>query len=157
MALFTSEKNIIKISVFMENYLGVIYDGDEKLTHGIMRQFLLEKGYECPKKAVFSRINNEDILRGKIIIVKDKVGKNVGYYNPGASFNRILRDLKQNINPVEMEKIRKEILGEQNCILLNNGEVVLKDEEEEYDVDYKSRNSKYSYTKRKRLVPKRRK
>jgi len=157
MAIFTSEKNIIKIAVFMENFLGIAYDGDEKLTHGIMRQFLLEKGYECPKRAVFSKINKEDILCGKIVIVKDKSGKKIGYYNPGASFNRILRDLKQNIDPVEMDRVRKEILGEQNCILLNDGEVVLKDDDDEYEVDYKARNSEYSYTKKKRIVHKRRK
>ena len=155
MALYTSKKNIIKIEVFMENFLGISYDGKEKLTHNVMRQFLLEKGHPCPRRARFSNIENRNILNGEILIVKDKSGKKIGYYNPGKDLASLLEELREGKNLIQSENIRRKILKENNYLLLNDGTIIEKEDDlEEYGE--RTRDKKFVFVRRNRVVLKRR-
>jgi len=157
MALQVSKKNIVKIDVFMENFLGVKFDGEEKLTHTVMRDFLLEKGYTCPRRAIFSKIKKEDILCGKYIVVKDETCQKIAYYNPGASFNKIIRELKQELDPGKLEKARADILKEQGYLLQTNGDIVALEQEDTIEYVERTRDKKFVYSSRTRITPVRRK
>ena len=90
-----SKKLIIDIEVFMANYLGVIYDGEYKLTHGEMNLFLFSKNISCPKRCTFQGIKMDDIISGKYLIVKDEANKVIPYFNPVRSktlVNEMCRD-----------------------------------------------------------------
>ena len=156
MALYTSKKDIIKIEFFMENFLDIIYDGNEKLTHGVMREFLIDKGKVCPKRAIFSRTKKDNVLDGKILLVKDHTGKTIAYHNPRGDLTSLFADIKAETDPVKLEETRREILKSQKCILLNNGEVVSKDEpEEEYCIEG-NRNKNVMMKTRTHVINKRR-
>lgn len=155
MALYTSKKNIIKIEVFMENFLGISYDGEEKLTHNVMRQFLLEKGHTCPRRAVFSKIGNQDILCGDILMVKDKAGQKIGYYNPSKNLSNLLEELNDVKKRIQSERNRRIFLQENNYLLLNDGTVIEKEEEPEEYIE-RTRDKKYVFISRNRAVLKRR-
>ncbi len=157
MALYTSKKDIIKIEVFMENFLDITYDGDEKLTHGVMKEFLIDKGRVCPKRAVFSKTKKCNLLDGEILLVKDKAGKTIAYRNPRTNLKSLFTSIKEENDPVRLEEIRREILKTQNCILLNNGDIISKDDtEENYCIDG-NRNKHVMMKTKSHAVNKRRK
>lgn len=111
--LVTSKKNIMKIEEFMTKYVGHTYDGDEKLTHSEMRDWLAMKGLPSLKRMSFDRISKEDILNGSCIIVKDKSGQRIPYHNPiMKSLDKLLEDLKKTNDPEKMRRVRNELLGE---------------------------------------------
>lgn len=157
MALYTSKKDIIKIEFFMENFLDITYDGSEKLTHGVMREFLIDKGIVCPKRAIFSKTKKNNVLEGRVLLVKDHVGKTIAYHNPRGELTTLFADIKAETDPVKLEETRRNILKAQNCILLSNGEVVSKNEpEEEYCIDG-NRNKHVMLKTRTHVINKRRK
>ncbi|MEE3343365.1 MAG: hypothetical protein VZS44_04665 [Bacilli bacterium] len=82
MSLKVSKKYILSIDEFMDNFLRTPYTGKNKLTHKEMKFFLKEKKKDIPKIISFRRIKQEDILRGKYLLVKDDVGKKIAYENP---------------------------------------------------------------------------
>lgn len=156
MALYTSKKNIIRIEFFMENFLDISYDQKEKLTHNVMKQFLLEKHHVCPKRVTFSDIQEPDILNGKVLLVKDRAGKTIGYRNPRLDFSCLLLELQKEKSVSELEKIRADILKAQNYILLNDNMIVPKEDEEPL-FKGKNRDRKVMFKTSRHLVPIRRK
>lgn len=77
-----SKKYIIGIRKFLTNFVLVEYDEDKKLTHKYMHEFLSEKGYTIPTRAVYKKIKTSDILTGTFIFVKDEIGQVIPYQNP---------------------------------------------------------------------------
>lgn len=118
-------KQIISIQEFMQNYVGVIYSGKDKLTHEVMEEYLLEKGVTVPKRvrASFSKINQESFLRGDILLVKDKIGQILMYRNPYRISNRyLLETLHQ--DALQLKKVRSQILEQMGYTLLENEEII---------------------------------
>lgn len=77
-----SKKYIISIWEFAENYLGVMYDGNYKLTHDELRFYLRDKLDISIKRERFSRTNKAKLLSGEVILVRDEEGKIIPYSNP---------------------------------------------------------------------------
>ena len=77
-----SKKYIISICEFLENYYGVIYDGNYKLTHDELSYYLREKKALPVKRSSFKSAKDEELLNGNIILVKDEIGKVIPYCNP---------------------------------------------------------------------------
>ena len=77
-----SKKYIISIWEFAENYLGVMYDGNYKLTHDELRFYLREKLNISVRREGFSRTNKARLLSGEVILVRDEEGKVIPYSNP---------------------------------------------------------------------------
>lgn len=77
-----SKKFIISIWEFMENYYGIIYDDNYKLTHNEMCYYLSEKKNINAIRLGFKDINNAMILSGEVVLIRDEEGKIVPYVNP---------------------------------------------------------------------------
>ena len=77
-----SKKYIISIWEFAENYLGVMYDGNYKLTHDELRFYLREKLDISVRREGFNRTNKAKLLSGEVILVRDEEGKVIPYSNP---------------------------------------------------------------------------
>jgi len=56
-----SDKQIISIEEFMNNYLGVV-DYKGRLTHRSMCEYLFEKGIMIPERVNFNSVNKESLL-----------------------------------------------------------------------------------------------
>ena len=76
-----SSKYIVDIWEFMENYYGIIYDGNFKLVHEEMCYYLRNKHFFV-KKIGFKNVKKDQILCGDIVLVKDEEGKVVPYASP---------------------------------------------------------------------------
>ncbi len=112
MKIYTSKKQIVSISCFLENYFGITYTGKEKLTHGLMQKFLIEKRGKQARNLSFSIVNKEDILVGKVVLVRDKVGKIVPYRNPKVSLDILENELKKTCDLEQLKRIRTAFLKE---------------------------------------------
>ncbi len=77
-----SKKYIINIKEYMENFLGIKYEGKSKLTHNEMNYYLIAKQQEIPTVVSLYRITEEDVLRGTCLFVKDETNKVLPYANP---------------------------------------------------------------------------
>ena len=77
-----SKKYIISIWEFIENYYGIIYDGNYKLTHDELSFYFNEKELMPLKRSNFKEAKDDKILSGEILLVKDEVGKIIPYVNP---------------------------------------------------------------------------
>ena len=99
-----SKKNIISIWKFMENYYGVMYMGNYKLTHNEMSLYLRSKSNLPVKRSNFQSIDNESILCGEIILVRDEEGKVIPYVNPRRLKNNLIEELDS------MNEIRNSIM-----------------------------------------------
>lgn len=110
-----SKNYIVPIDEFMVNYLDIIYNYNEKLTHKEMQLFLLEKGKVCPERISTKSIKNEDILTGKYILVKDEVNRIIAYQNPQSlelfRINKLLKSLCH--DQEELERRRQKKLSQQ--------------------------------------------
>lgn len=101
-----SSEYIIDIWEFMENYYGIIYDGDFKLVHEEMCYYLRNKNFFV-KKIGFKNVKKDQILCGEIVLVKDEEGKVVPYASPrrieDLDLDEInsLKDKKSFIKPIE--------------------------------------------------------
>lgn len=80
---------VISIGTFMKNYFGVYYDGEYNLTHDEMNLFFMDNNFGCLKRFVFDFINDEDILNGRVLLVRDDLNKVIPYLNPNRSKNFI--------------------------------------------------------------------
>ncbi len=65
----------------MENFLGIKYEGKNKLTHKEMMYYLYEKNKPIPEPVSFSKLKKEPILKGHYLIVKDETNRVIPYYN----------------------------------------------------------------------------
>lgn len=139
-----SEKQIINIDEFMNQYIGKEYDGNSKLTHKEMNRFLVEKGICPPKKVNFNLVHKEDFLNGTYIVVKDHNSQILIYKNPkNYSFSSLLQELNSPQNLKRVEKTRKQILrtlGYQEEI---NGVISREDLEEDYILESPNRQKQF--------------
>ena len=94
MSLKVSNKYVINIHEYMDNFLNIHYTGDNKLTHKIMNIFLYENNLRIPHRVRFSDVKKEDILRGDCLIVKDDINQKVIYSNP-RSINKLMEEISQ--------------------------------------------------------------
>lgn len=105
-----SEKQIVSIEEFMENYVGKTYTWSDKLTHNKMVEYLLDKGISVPQRMSFDNVRKEDFLNGNIVVVKDKASKIIIYKNPRMNLNTLLYELQSKENIKRMKQVRNEIL-----------------------------------------------
>ena len=105
-----SETQIVDINEFMNNYVGIIYEWNDKLTHDNMIDFLLTKNKRL-KKVVFDDVSKEKLLTGEQIVVQDAVNKILIYENPRMELDALLEEL-HSISKKERKEIRKQILEE---------------------------------------------
>jgi len=135
--LFVSEKYIVSIDEFMDNYIGKHYDGKEKLTHHVMSMYLFEKGLPQVSRVNFSNVNKNDILMGKYVLVKDKNNQVLVYWNPAQhDLDRLFNEIKKSSTRNNLEKLRNNILSELGYTHDKNGEVITKEEyKEQQDED----------------------
>jgi acylphosphatase len=111
--LFMSKKQIIKIDEFLQNYYGISYNRNNKLTHHEMNLFLSEKGKRIPKKAIFKNIQKESILNGSVIAVKDQEGQILIYVNPiRENLEDLLNELKKDSVKEKLKEVKKQIISE---------------------------------------------
>lgn len=138
--LIVSKQQIIPIEEFMEKYVGKIYDGQEKLTHHVMEMYLYEKGLAQVEKVSFDKVNNENLLNGTYIVVKDNRGQRIVYRNPRSSFKSLEEELRTLENLKKTRQARYLFLKEQNYSVAQNG-VVNKEEivEQEYMIEKPNR------------------
>lgn len=132
MKMVVSEKQIISIREFMENYLGIKYTRDNKLTHVEMLMFLRDKGNDIPERVNFDKIKKEQLLTGDFLAVKDEASKILFYKNPiNVKLKNLLSELKSQANLKQTRKARRYNLNEQGYQEAVNGVVKKEDLEEE--------------------------
>ena len=132
MKMVVSEKQIISIGEFMENYLGIKYTRDNKLTHVEMLMFLRDKGNDIPERVNFDKIKKEQLLTGDFLAVKDEASKILFYKNPiNMKLKNLLSELKSQANLEQTRKARRYNLNEQGYQEAVNGVVKKEDLEEE--------------------------
>ncbi|MBO6195423.1 MAG: hypothetical protein J6O56_03650 [Bacilli bacterium] len=110
--LKVSEKNIIPIREYCDNFLNIPFSWRGKLTHGRLVEYAREKGTLLPRRGIFQEITKDDILRGKYYLIKDEVGKIIPYRAQTLNFDTILDELKHERKSLLQEK-RERILKEQ--------------------------------------------
>ena len=110
--LKVSEKNIIPIREYCDNFLNIPFSWRGKLTHGRLGEYAREKGTLLPRRGIFQEITKDDILRGKYYLIKDEVGKIIPYRAQTLNFDTILDELKHERKSLLQEK-RERILKEQ--------------------------------------------
>ena len=142
--VIVSEKQIVSINEFMDNYLEIKYDWHEKLTHKNMECFLFEKGISMPKRVSFDNVSKEKLLTGDYIVVKDEVNKILIYKNPRKSLQMLCNELNSKRNKEIIKKKRKEILSSMGLIDTNIGVIDKKDlEKEEYKIEKANRQKQF--------------
>ena len=142
--VIVSEKQIVSIEEFMNNFLGIKYDRDEKLTHRSMEEFLYDKGKNIPRKVSFNDVTKEKLLTGDYIVVKDESNKIIIYKNPRKSLDMLYRELSSAQNKKTMKKNRKEILTSMGLIDTNIGVLEKTDlEKEEYKLEKANRQKQF--------------
>lgn len=119
-SIIISDKDTINVYKFMEMCgLKCEVKRNINISHKIMlkklclRHSLFPSKVVIPKRISYSKINNEDIKRGKIVIVKDDYEKKIAYSNP-IDFNSklFLKSLKyvEKIDIDEIEKVEEQEL-----------------------------------------------
>lgn len=136
-----SEKQIVSIEEFMENYVGKTYTWSDKLTHNKMVEYLLDKGISVPERMSFDRVRKEDFLNGNIVAVKDKTSKIIIYKNPRINLNTLLYELQSKENIRRMKKVRNEILKQLGYQEKATG-IVNTEEDEQYTVEKGNRQKR---------------
>lgn len=110
-----SEKYIVSIPYFLEHYFQIVDAKSRKFTHDFMEEFLIEKTGRGVKRVSIDLMHQEDILKGKMVYVKDASGKVIPYRTPGLSLLALEEELKRNCDREELAHIRENILSE-NCL-----------------------------------------
>lgn len=123
-----SEKQIVKINEFMDNYLGIKYDGDEKLTHRNMEYYLYDKGHKSPKRISFDKVTKEKLLTGEYIVVKDEANQILIYKNPRKSLDLLYSELNSIVNKEMIKNKREEYLSSMNLVETDKGILDLEEE-----------------------------
>ena len=106
-----SKKYILNINKFMENFLGIEYVGENKLTHKEMNLYLSEKRLPKPNRISFYSIKEEDVLKGKCLFVKDEINKVLPYENP-----KIIEELM----PILLEEQKENDFSQRRSNCLKN-------------------------------------
>ena len=123
MSDFISEKQIISIREFLENYcyLRCLWRG--KMTHKRMTEFLSMKGKHVTRGKI-GEITKEEKLTGKFIYVKDEVGKIIPYKNPSMELEKLQINLLINSNPEKLRQRRLKYLQAENLTYDEYGRVI---------------------------------
>ena len=132
-----SLNQVIGIREFMETYLNVKYEYDEKLTHYKMFEYLMEKGETLPTRVNLKEVNDQTLNNGTYVLVREesskkKKGKMIAYENPLVlKFGRLLNELQESKDYKKLRLIRKAILSQENLEEDWLGNIVDKVPEEE--------------------------
>ena len=132
-----SLNQVIGIREFMETYLNVKYEYDEKLTHYKMFEYLMEKGEALPTRVNLKEVNDQTLNNGTYVLVREesskkKKGKMIAYENPLVlKFGRLLNELQESKDYKKLRLIRKAILSQENLEEDWLGNIVDKVPEEE--------------------------
>ena len=115
-----SLNQVIGIREFMETYLNVKYEYDDKLTHYKMFEYLMEKGEALPTRVNLKEVNDQTLNNGTYVLVREesskkKKGKMIAYENPLVlKFGRLLNELQESKDYKKLRLIRKAILSQEN-------------------------------------------
>lgn len=132
-----SLNQVIGIREFMETYLNVKYEYDDKLTHYKMLEYLMEKGEALPTRVNLKEVNDQTLNNGTYVLVREesskkKKGKMIAYENPLVlKFGRLLNELQESKDYKKLRLIRKAILSQENLEEDWLGNIVDKVPEEE--------------------------
>ena len=132
-----SLNQVIGIREFMETYLNVKYEYDDKLTHYKMFECLMEKGEALPTRVNLKEVNDQTLNNGTYVLVREesskkKKGKMIAYENPLVlKFGRLLNELQESKDYKKLRLIRKAILSQENLEEDWLGNIVDKVPEEE--------------------------
>ena len=132
-----SLNQVIGIREFMETYLNVKYEYDDKLTHYKMFEYLMEKGETLPTWVNLKEVNDQTLNNGTYVLVREesskkKKGKMIAYENPLVlKFGRLLNELQESKDYKKLRLIRKAILSQENLEEDWLGNIVDKVPEEE--------------------------
>lgn len=132
-----SLNQVIGIREFMETYLNVKYEYDDKLTHYKMFEYLMEKGEVLPTRVNLKEVNDQTLNNGTYVLVREesskkKKGKMIAYENPLVlKFGRLLNELQESKDYKKLRLIRKAILSQENLEEDWLGNIVDKVPEEE--------------------------
>jgi hypothetical protein len=132
-----SLNQVIGIREFMETYLNVKYEYDDKLTHYKMFEYLMEKGETLPTRVNLKEVNDQTLNNGTYVLVREesskkKKGKMIAYENPLVlKFGRLLNELQESKDYKKLRLIRKAILSQENLEEDWLGNIVDKVPEEE--------------------------
>lgn len=132
-----SLNQVIGIREFMETYLNVKYEYDDKLTHYKMFEYLMEKGEALPTRVNLKEVNDQTLNNGTYVLVREesgkkKKGKMIAYENPLVlKFGRLLNELQESKDYKKLRLIRKAILSQENLEEDWLGNIVDKVPEEE--------------------------
>lgn len=73
---------------------------------------MIEKRGKQAKNLSFAMVNKEDILVGKVVFVRDKVGKVVPYQNSRVSLDILENELKNACDLEQLKRVRTAFLKE---------------------------------------------
>lgn len=147
-----TDQNIIGIRNFMSEYLEVPYEGNKKLTHYEMEQYLIEKGERLPIRVNLKNVNSEKINNGTYVVVREetkrmKKGRKLVYENPKAfTPGQLLNELINSADKENLQQTREKILKSRGLIEGNFGEIIeITIPEEQYSVNGGGINRQKSY------------
>ena len=123
MSDFISEKQIISIREFLENYCSLRCSWRGKMTHKRMMEFLSMKGRHIVRGKI-GEITKEEKLTGKFIYVKAEIGKIIPYKNPNMELEKLHINLLINSNPEKLRQRRLKNLQEENLTYDDYGRVI---------------------------------
>ena len=117
-ATFISKREIVMINEFLNCYINrdnnknLKYKWPKKLTHDVLREFLLVKGVSNPVRGVFNQIKQDDYLTYKYLLVSDELGKVIPYLNPVYSVENIKKNIDREAKKIDLKEIREKLLAE---------------------------------------------
>lgn len=113
-SIIISDKDTINVYKFMEMCgLKCEVKRNVNISHKIMlkklclRHSLFPSKVVIPKRIAYSKINNEDIKRGKIVIVKDDYEKKIAYSNPIDFNSKLFLTSLKYVEKIDMDEIEK--------------------------------------------------
>ena len=129
--VYVSLNCVVGIREFMANYMDIIYDRKEKLTHYEMEEYLIRHGRMIPKSVNYSQVRIEDIIAGKFVVVaeetkkQNKKGKIIIYENPKRlDIPMVMESLKRCNDKDDLKEARNRILVLENCYENSMGEII---------------------------------
>lgn len=128
---FISARDSISVYDFMEMCGLKCKKTKNRISHGIMvkklnlRSELFPEVVKSPRRISFDDIRTEDIVNGKIIIVKDDFSKFLYYENPNPLLEQcLLNELKASAKKNKLKEIRNKLIEEKGFKITANGKIV---------------------------------
>ena len=98
-----------------------------------MLEVLVSKGKKLPKSVLLDSIDQIDIMSGKVVLVRDALGRVVAYKSPMIGLKQLEWELKSDVD--SLREIRRRILLEQG-LYLQEDDSILTEEELSLDKEY---------------------